>query len=740
MGAQVGCHCRDACMNKSDDASVHTADIASMSGLDTPCKPPAILVFHQMQVGPCRNIESLRMRLKSILNWALPLVAEYHLKIVEVRCGGWPSILPECCTTADRRYEDVVKVHTVEDGSISCTELLAISGSKALVCGGVLEQMLYICHDLARTGSIGAVGMSPLLCGNSGRSGELSRAHLVSHLEEVLATTVLGSLKSAARWLVPEAPPIQAAEVATDLKIKIESQDNHVLTEDQSQVIALLLPENVTEVTLIKIGRGFSDAVKFFCIPTVSVQGAGAMNRCSSAMSQGSMTFIKLGDESDIDAELNVTHQMMQLLGNFCPQVLGYAEVQDTAALHLSLANLGSSHPRSFLDLYEDMLENLPTLENTAPADDETVGRIEGALDFVFGHLVRLLHGAKAKEGTNVISMAAELGLTRDHEDIRHESNENDNISSGWVLEKLWRKGLGDGGLASSVRKHMADILGEEYGKKDRRDPIEFVKGHLRLPDICGTLLEQEDRIRELHEKSKGSYTLCFVHGDLHGENIMVDAKDNRFLIDFGKSRLGYSLEDITWLESFVILSYTDILDDTELDQALDLVPFLSPFDGLTADSCESLLSEAKAAMQPPGGDSSPQWVKRSGSADTDGSASFSLGRSPGRERKGTLRSLSGSMKSPSGKALVSPRIMGMWIVVCRLRSYLGQAIHHIASISGGKYSEEMHRAEMVATMLLLRNSLFLMSARENKDRIRVRKLALALACAYARTLMNMLH
>merc|ERR1711988_138344 len=97
---------------------------------------------------------------------------------------------------------------------------------------------------------------------------------------------------------------------------------------------------------------------------------------------------------------------------------------------------------------------------------------------------------------------------------------------------------------------------------------------------------ENVDRLEQLREASTSDYLLCFVHGDLHGDNIMIDAKDNRFLIDFGKTGIGHCLEDVTWLESFIMLSYTELVSDDELAEVLNLVPALAPARGIDMESC----------------------------------------------------------------------------------------------------------------------------------------------------------
>ena len=99
----------------------------------------------------------------------------------------------------------------------------------------------------------------------------------------------------------------------------------------------------VVGIKLRKVGAGWSSAQKFFCTPVVRVGGVET---------HGATTFIKLGEEGDVEREYNVTRNMMILLGNHVPQVIGYAEAGETAGMLLSLANLGEGGPMGFSELF----------------------------------------------------------------------------------------------------------------------------------------------------------------------------------------------------------------------------------------------------------------------------------------------------------------------------------------------------------------------------------------------------
>mmetsp|Transcript_37832 Transcript_37832/g.68958 ORF Transcript_37832/g.68958 Transcript_37832/m.68958 type:complete len:703 (+) Transcript_37832:42-2150(+) len=659
------------------DGTVSTNGIHAAEA--TPDIVPILLLHHLQETDMSEvkvNFEYLKKRIKTLLAWAAPLAPKF-LRIVEFRVGAAASIVPSLFPVS-ASFSDCVEVFDVEAGHSPNVELEA---SRVIVCGGILEKVLYPCHDLLRTGKVREVGVVLQLCGTSGRSGELTRASTISHLEEVLGVNVLGSVKAAMQWLLPGKSRMSTMGKVDhgDVTFTVVSSDETALNDQQESVMKLLLPDNVVAAKLIKLGKGYSSALKFLVIPSVEKQGT---------RTDGAMTFIKLGIESEIEAELEVTQHMMQLLGNFCPQVLGYAELQDTAAVHLSLADLGGGgSPKGWADLYSELVSADNGLAGT-PAGNKLLERCEGAIDFVFGDLVKKLHNSKHHE---VVAWNAmdELGLSKDLMGGHTGVEANAKLSSGWVLEKLWKKKPGDGTLAGSVRIHATQILGEEQMVNSV-----FIFDSVTLPNICTALFDNTSVLQKLHGRTKFSHHQCFVHGDLHGDNIMIDDKDNRFLIDFGKTGLGHSLEDITWLESFIILSYTDIMNDDEFQNVLCLVSALAPANGLSPKSCEDV------------------WLDQ----QVDEERSRIIG----------------------GQAF-QPRIAAMWTILKCLRSHLGNTIIDVAvgqGKDGGSREEELRRAGLLASILFLRDCLFFMGARENKGAPRRRKAALALACAYAKSIL----
>jgi thiamine kinase-like enzyme len=49
----------------------------------------------------------------------------------------------------------------------------------------------------------------------------------------------------------------------------------------------------------------------------------------------------------------------------------------------------------------------------------------------------------------------------------------------------------------------------------------------------------------ELNEISSSSHFLSYVHGDLNGKNMILDAQNNVWLIDFFHTHRGHVLKDL---------------------------------------------------------------------------------------------------------------------------------------------------------------------------------------------------
>jgi protein-tyrosine phosphatase len=69
---------------------------------------------------------------------------------------------------------------------------------------------------------------------------------------------------------------------------------------------------------------------------------------------------------------------------------------------------------------------------------------------------------------------------------------------------------------------------------------------------------------------AEGSSYFAFVHGDLNGANIIVDAQENVWLIDFFHTHRGHVLQDLLKFENDLLYIMTPLASDQELRAALE--------------------------------------------------------------------------------------------------------------------------------------------------------------------------
>ncbi|HWS27289.1 MAG TPA: dual specificity protein phosphatase family protein, partial [Xanthomonadales bacterium] len=118
---------------------------------------------------------------------------------------------------------------------------------------------------------------------------------------------------------------------------------------------------------------------------------------------------------------------------------------------------------------------------------------------------------------------------------------------------------------AGSVRKRVGAILGNDGSG----DEVQFANGR-RLPHV-GLFYERE--LERLPRLARAHY-FSWVHGDLNGANILVDAPGNVWMIDFFHAHRGHVLRDLIKLENDLLYIWTP-LAEAELPQAMDFTDHL---------------------------------------------------------------------------------------------------------------------------------------------------------------------
>src|SRR5262249_26063944 len=92
------------------------------------------------------------------------------------------------------------------------------------------------------------------------------------------------------------------------------------------------------------------------------------------------------------------------------------------------------------------------------------------------------------------------------------------------------------------------------------------VPGGLELPTVCGVY---EEFLTRTPLPTKDYHYVSYVHGDLNAANILVDAHDNVWVIDFFHAARGHVLKDLAKFENDLLYLLTPIDDDAQLREAI---------------------------------------------------------------------------------------------------------------------------------------------------------------------------
>ncbi len=233
----------------------------------------------------------------------------------------------------------------------------------------------------------------------------------------------------------------------------------------------------------------------------------------------------KLGPRNLIAAERTAFERVESVLGNHAPSVKGFVDFGLRAGIKYAFASMGGK------------VSTLKTMfESDAPQD-----RIDDVLRGVFDDILGHLYAAAQYERMPL---------------LEHYSFESR--------------------FADGVRENVKMIVGAAMAAAPRIE----IRGHSvkNVVDFYGEFLK--DRPVEPGEYHFVSY----VHGDLNGANVLVDGRENVWIIDFFHTGRGHVLKDLAKLENDLLYIYTPVANDTAaLDEALAITRALRAVEDLAA-------------------------------------------------------------------------------------------------------------------------------------------------------------
>lgn len=235
---------------------------------------------------------------------------------------------------------------------------------------------------------------------------------------------------------------------------------------------------------------------------------------------------VKIGEAAAIGRERTRFERIQEVLGNNAPQISDFVDYQGRGALKYRYASMGGDGSTTFQRRY---------------AEGASEAEIARVLDTVFGEQLMRLYRAATLESCDLLAHY-------------YFSSER----------------------APAVRAAVARISG--------RDPtgerLHVAEG-LTTFNPCTFY---EHTLANLPRRANDQCYFGFVHGDLNGANIILDGRDNVWLIDFFHTQRAHVLMDLVKLENDLLYIFTPIENEDDLREACEMTDVLMEVEDLAAE------------------------------------------------------------------------------------------------------------------------------------------------------------
>jgi protein-tyrosine phosphatase len=233
---------------------------------------------------------------------------------------------------------------------------------------------------------------------------------------------------------------------------------------------------------------------------------------------------VKAGPVDAIAGERTAFERIEAVLGNSAPRIVDFADHRTRGALKYRYASMGGGASTTFQKRY------------AAGAPIAEVGRL---LETVFGRILRGLYATVHNEPCDLLAH--------------------------YQFDARW---------APAVRRKVAALVGDDSARD------ELTIAGRPVWNVCAFY---ERELAELPRRPAEQTRMAWVHGDLNGANVILDAQGNVWLIDFFHTGPGHVLKDLLKLENDLFYILTPLEDDAALAQALALTDALCAIDDLAA-------------------------------------------------------------------------------------------------------------------------------------------------------------
>ncbi|MBI3268862.1 MAG: isochorismatase family protein [Planctomycetes bacterium] len=234
----------------------------------------------------------------------------------------------------------------------------------------------------------------------------------------------------------------------------------------------------------------------------------------------------KLGERRDLAAERVAFEHVESSLGNSAPRVHGFVELGDRAGIRYAYASMGRGDVRTLRSLFE----------SGCPQQ-----RLDALLSTVFEEVLGRLYAAAQLERLPLLA-AYELESHR----------------------------------GPYVRAHVERLVGTAVAARER---LSF-GGEFEARNLCAFY---EDFLPRPRPMGGEFHYVSYVHGDLNASNVLLDAHDNVWVIDFSHAKRGHVLRDLARLENDVQYLLTPLADEAQFAEALRITRALREVQDLRA-------------------------------------------------------------------------------------------------------------------------------------------------------------
>ncbi|HLP12288.1 MAG TPA: isochorismatase family protein [Flavobacteriales bacterium] len=237
-------------------------------------------------------------------------------------------------------------------------------------------------------------------------------------------------------------------------------------------------------------------------------------------------TVLKIGERNSIAAEKASFEKVKDVLGNNAPSIVEYLETKTRAGIKYRYASMFDEKVITFQKLY---------------ATENDFSKLTYVADVVFKKQLGRFYKAGSFEKLNLL----------DYYDFKEK-------------------------YANGVLKRVTAITSEAEAMKE--EIVMYGKSFYNVHRFYTHDLPVISQSMVVH-----SHYMSYLHGDLNGANIIIDAQNNVWLIDFFHTHRGHILKDLIKLENDITYIFMKINSEDEWKEATRLIDVLLDVEDLRA-------------------------------------------------------------------------------------------------------------------------------------------------------------